>query len=103
MTYISICKRCNKDLDRREEVISGVRCDGCGLFAAGMYHHGMPPGWIGIDIGEDDGEGHPQVIEGEAEYIEDRNYCPTCALAMRKQLSDFPLPWSRGDPGRPTP
>lgn len=102
MTYISLCKHCLEDLDRHEEVVSGVRCDGCSEFIKGYYHHNMPPGWISFDFGEDNGEdGEKQVEKGEPEYIEQRNYCPICSVTIRHRLWDYPLPYSRADPSRP--
>lgn len=99
--YISICQHCHQDINLREEDVSGVRCDSCAVFVEGIYHHGMPPGWISLDFGEDDGQSGPQTVEGEPEYIERRDYCPACAMTLRDQLRHFALPYSRADPNKP--
>ena len=105
MSYVTICLHCNRDLDQREETVSGVRCDGCGVFVEGHYYHGVPPGWLQLNIGEESEESFSderrKELDGAEEFIPDVDYCPDCSLTIRNRLRDYPIPYSRADPNRP--
>lgn len=104
MSYASFCKRCGV-IDRDKEVTSGILCDGCKAFTTdgGWSILEPPPGWLTIQIPDDSNRDACEAHTGQPrEYVPDQNYCPSCAVRIRNLLGEYPLPYSRCDPARPT-